>query len=167
MIVSSAFFSDFDVFFSKYAKDYNHRNLITHSIIPSGIFFALGIMFNWPALIFSGFGLFMHVFLDLFDWGTNFLYFPKKTYGPRLFLSKEEEKDLQKYLAQYKNGKSFFDFKYYNSKFALTIEALIFVMMIVAIICFAIEYVLIVLLYFLGLIFHLSRHFHLKKFEKS
>ena len=42
MIVFSAFICDFDVFFSKYAKDHNHRNLITHSIIPSIIVIVLG-----------------------------------------------------------------------------------------------------------------------------
>ena len=86
MIVFSAFVCDFDVFFSKYAKDHNHRNLITHSIIPSIIVIVLGIVFNWPALVISGFALFLHIFVDLFDWGTNLFYFSKKMIGPRLFI---------------------------------------------------------------------------------
>ncbi|MHA1256389.1 MAG: metal-dependent hydrolase [Promethearchaeota archaeon] len=167
MIVFSAFICDFDVFFSKYAKDNNHRNLITHSIIPSIIVIVLGIAFNWPALILSGFTLFLHIFVDLFDWGTNLFYFSKKTIGPRLFISNEEQKNLPEYLAQYKNKESFFDFKYYNNKLALIIEVLLFVMMIVCIIIYAFEYFLIVFIYFLGLCLHLSRHFHLKKLEKS
>ena len=163
----SAFLSDFDVFFSKYAKDQNHRNLITHSIIPSVILIGLGFLIYWPALIISGFAYFMHVFVDMFDWGTNLLYFPKKTYGPRLFMSKEEEENLSNLLTQYKNGASFFDFKYYNSKVALSIEALLFILMMVFIIALAFEYILISLVYFLGLFFHLSRHYRLKKFEKK
>ena len=167
MIVLASVISDFDVFFSKYAKDHNHRNLITHSVFPSIIIFVLGIIFYWPALIISGFSYFIHVFVDLFDWGTNFLYFPKKTFGPRLFMSKEEEDKLSLYLAQYKNPASFFDFKYYNDKVALTIEALLFILMMIFIIVFAFEYILIVIIYFLGLYFHLSRHFHLKKIENN
>ncbi len=167
MIIFSAFASDFDVFFSKYAKDHNHRNLITHSIIPSIIVIVLGIVFNWPALVISGFALFLHVFVDLFDWGTNLFYFSKKTIGPRLFISKEEEKNLPEYLAQYKNKESFFDSKYYNNKLALIIEVLLFVLMILCIIIYAFEYFLIVFIYFLGLGFHLSQHFHLKKIENT
>ena len=161
----SAFLSDFDVFFSRYAKDHNHRNLITHSIIPSVIIIVLGLIFGWPALIVSGFAYFMHVVVDMFDWGTNLFYFSKKTYGPRLFMSKEEEENLSKILTQYKNGASFFDFKYYNNKIALIIEALLFILMMVFIIVLAFEYILIFFLYFLGLFFHLSKHYHLKKIE--
>jgi len=163
--VFSAFLSDFDVFFSRYAKDHNHRNLITHSIIPSAIIIVVGLVFYWPALIISGFAYFMHVVVDMFDWGINLFYFPKKTYGPRLFMSNEEEENLSKILTQYKNGVSFFDFKYYNSKVALIIEALLFILMVFFIIVLAFEYILISLIYFLGLYFHLSRHYHLKKIE--
>ncbi|TFG23548.1 MAG: hypothetical protein EU529_07120 [Promethearchaeota archaeon] len=167
MIVLASVISDFDVFFSKYAKDHNHRNLITHSIIPSIIIFVFGIIFYWPALIISGFSYFIHIFVDLFDWGTNVLYFPKKTFGPRFFISKEEEEKLPQYLDQYKSPASFFDFKYYKSKISVTIEILLFILMMILILLLAFEYILITLLYFLGLYFHLSRHFHLKKIESS
>ena len=167
LIVISAFISDFDVFFSKFAMDQNHRNLITHSIIPSIIVIIIGLVLVWPALIISGLAFFIHVFIDMFDWGTNFLYFPKKTFGPRLFISKEEEENLSNFLAQYKKSESFFDFKYYNSKIALITEVSLFILMMIFIIIFALEYILISLLYFLGLFFHLSRHFRLKKIEKK
>jgi len=127
----------------------------------------IGFIFLWPVLIVSGFAYFIHVFVDLFDWGTNFFYFPKKTFGPRLFISKEEEKNLPKYLAQYKNPESFFDFKYYKNKIALTVEVSLFFLMIGFIILFAIDFILIILIYFAGLFFHLSRHFRLKQIEKS
>ncbi|MFX0069909.1 MAG: hypothetical protein ACFFAO_02355 [Candidatus Hermodarchaeota archaeon] len=167
LIVFSAFICDLDVFFSKYAKDHNHRNLFTHSIIPSITILILGIIFNWPALIISGFTYFIHVFVDIFDWGTNFFYFPKKTFGPRLFMSQEEEEKLAEYLAQYKSPASFFDFKYYKSKVALSIEVLLFILMMVSITLFAFDYFWIFLLYFPMLYFHLSRHYHLKKIESS
>ena len=82
-------------------------------------------------------------------------------------MSNEEQKNLPEYLAQYKNKESFFDFKYYDNKLALIIEALLFVVMIICIIIYAFEYFLIVFIYFLGLYFHLSKHFRLKKLEKS
>lgn len=165
LIVVISFINDFDIFFSKYAKDKNHRNLITHSIIPSLILLALGAIFSWPALIISGIVYFIHISVDTFDWGTNFFYFPKKTFGLRLLISKEEEQNLSNYLAKYKHEESFFDFKYYNSRVTVAIEVLLFVFMIICIVLFAIEYILLILLYFAGLYFHLSRHFHLKKEE--
>lgn len=126
----------------------------------------LGIIFFYPALIITGFANFIHIFVDLFDWGTNFFYFPQKTFGPR-FLIRKVEKDLPTHLAKYKNPQAFFDFKYYNSKISLTLEILLFIFMMIFIIIFAFEYILIVLIYFLGLYFHLSRHFHLKKIESQ
>jgi hypothetical protein len=82
-------------------------------------------------------------------------------------MSKEEEQNLPIYLAEYKNSSSFFDFKYYSNKFTLTLEILLFILMLFFIIIFALEYIWIIFVYFLGLFFHLSRHFHLKKKEKS
>ena len=166
IIIVASFVCDLDIFFSKYAKDRNHRNLITHSIIPSIFIIVLGIIFGWTALIISGIAYFIHIFVDLFDWGTNFLYFPRKTYGPRFLIRKEEE-NLQEYLAKYKNPHSFFDFKYYNSKVNVSIEVSLFVFMIIVIFIFAIEYFLISFFYFLGLYFHLSRHFNLKRIESK
>jgi hypothetical protein len=124
-------------------------------------------MFNWALLIVIGLANFIHVAVDFFDWGVNLFFFPKKTYGLKYLISKEEEKNLEEHLAQFKNPASFFDFKYYKNKGALTIEAILFVLMIMFIFIFALEYILIILLYFLGLFFHLSRHFHLKKLERS
>jgi hypothetical protein len=166
LIVFCAFLSDLDVFFAKYAKDHNHRNLISHSIIPSIIIIIIGIIFSYPAIIISGLSYFTHITVDMFDWGTNFFYFPQKTFGPR-FLIRKEEHELAKYLAEYKNPSSYFDFKYYKSKISITIEILLFIFMMVSIVILAFEFILITPLYFLGLYFHLSRHFHLKKIESK
>ncbi|TFG06053.1 MAG: hypothetical protein EU539_08685 [Promethearchaeota archaeon] len=167
LIVISSFICDLDVFFSKRAKDNNHRNLFTHSIIPSIVIIVIGLIINWPALIFSGVAYFVHVFADIFDWGTNLFYFPKKTIGPRLFLSKEEEENLEEHLAQFKSPASFFDFKYYTNKIALSIELSLFILMMISIVLLAFIYFWIFLIYFPLLYFHLSRHFHLKKLENS
>ena len=165
MILIFSFISDFDVFFSKYAKDRNHRMLITHSIIPGTIIVIIGYLIDWPALFISGYCYVLHVILDTLDWGTNLFYFQKKQIGLKLLISKEEFKNLSEYLNEYKNPASFFDQKYYNNKVCLLSDVVIFILMITFVIIFAIQYALITLFYFIFLLFHLYRHFALKKTE--
>ncbi|MEJ2249502.1 MAG: hypothetical protein P8Y97_07570, partial [Candidatus Lokiarchaeota archaeon] len=155
--------SDLDVFFTKFAKDHNHRNLFTHSIYPGIIILILGLIFNWTALIISAFAFISHIMIDFLDWGTNILYFPKKPYGIKYLLSKEEENNLSIYLTEYKINASYFDFKYYSHKPSIIVEIILFFLMIIIVILFAFEYVLLTLFYFLGLYFHLSRHFYLRR----
>ena len=166
-VVLGAFVSDLDVFFVRYAKNHNHRMLVSHSIIPSIIVALLGLVSNWVALILCGFGLFLHVVVDTFDWGTNLFYFPKKLVGFKLLITKDEFENLDNYLAQYKQNESFFDFKYYNCKVCLALEGLLFVLMIFLVISTALEYAFIVPFYFIGLFFHLSLHFKLKRIEAN
>jgi len=167
MIVFFAFISDFDVFLSKYAKNENHRMLITHSIIPSLIIIILGHIIDWPALYISGYGYSIHVLLDTLDWGTNFFYFQKKQIGPKFLISKEEFENISEYLSKYKNPASFFDEKYYNNKICMVIEVLIFILMILFITLLAFPYILLILIYFPFILFHLYRHFNLKKNESQ
>ena len=167
LVVILAFICDFDVFFSKYAKNHNHRMLITHSIIPSLIIIIFGIIFLWPALILGGFVYFLHIVLDSFDWGTNFFYFPKKPFGLKLLITKEELENLPKYLANYKRPESFFDSKYYGSRWNIAFEIILFLLMITSIMLFAFQYFLFTIFYFVFLAFHLSRHYNLKKIENS
>lgn len=165
LIVIFSFICDFDVFFSKFAKDHNHRMLITHSVIPSVIIILIGLMFNWIALIFSGVLYFIHILIDTFDWGTNLFFLSKKPVGIKLLISMEELENLPKYLANYKHKESFFDEKYYSNKVWLMIEIVIFVIMMISITIFAIEYIYVIIFYFVGLYYHLARHYHLKKLE--
>ena len=115
-IVLFSFICDFDVFFSKFARDNNHRLLITHSIIPGVIMLVIGLILNWIVLIISAISYSIHIMIDTFDWGTNLFYYQKKQIGFKLLISKEEFENLPKYLSEYKNPASFFDVKYYNSK---------------------------------------------------
>jgi hypothetical protein len=167
LIIIASFICDFDVFFSQYARDRNHRNLITHSLIPSVIIFIFGIIFNWLGLIIAGFAYLLHVIIDTFDWGTNLFYFPKKTIGLRFLISKDEEENLDKYLSQYKVKSSFFDFKYYNSKILLFSEIVLFFAMLFIISLFTWEYYYVLFFYFPFLFFHLARHYKLKNIEES
>ena len=166
-IVSFSFICDFDIFFSKYAKDNNHRLLITHSIFPSIVIIILGVILNWLVLILSGFSYLIHIFIDTLDWGTNVWYFQKKQVGFKLMISKEELENLTKYLSQYKIPASFFDEKYYSNKICLSVEIMVFILMIVFLILFALQYIFMILLYFLFLYFHLHRHFTLKRIEQN
>jgi len=124
-----------------------------------------GIFIDWPAIAFSGAAYSIHIIIDTFDWGTNFFYFQKKQIGLKLLITKEEFENLPEYISKFKKTESFFDTKYYSSRINLGIEVIVFILMMVTIIIFAFEFVLISLFYFLGLYFHLSRHFKLKKFE--
>jgi len=166
-IVFFSFICDLDVFFAKYAIDHNHRMLISHSIIPGFLMLLLGIIINWPVLAFSGATYSLHVIIDTFDWGTNFFYFQKKQIGLKLLISKEEFENLPKYLSEFKKAESFFDTKYYSSRVSLGIEAILFILMCVFTILFAFQFIFIITLYFLGLFFHLTRHFRLKRIENK
>ncbi len=167
LIVSFSFICDFDVFFNKFAKDHNHRLLITHSIIPSIAIIIMGYIFNFSVLILCGFSYSIHIFIDTFDWGTNFFYFQRKQVGFKLLISKEEIENLPKHLAKYKVPASFFDEKYFKNKGCLGVELIVFVLMVVFIVLYAINYLFLIPIYFLCLYFHLHRHFILKKIEKN
>ena len=147
-IVLFSFICDLDVFFAKYATNNNHRMLISHSIFPPFLLLIVGVILNWPALAYSGAAYSIHVIIDTFDWGTNFFYFKKKPVGLKLLITKEEIENLPEYLSKFKKAESFFDSKYYNSKMNLGIEAMLFILMMVSIILFALEFVLISLFYF-------------------
>ncbi len=87
--------------------------------------------------------------------------------GLKLLITNDEFENLDKYLAKYKNKESFFDFKYYDCKVCLVIEGILFLLMMIFSIGIVIGYIIFVPLYFLGLFFHLSVHFNLKKIEAS
>ncbi|MHA1508610.1 MAG: hypothetical protein ACTSO6_07900 [Promethearchaeota archaeon] len=167
LIVLFSFICDLDVLFAKYAINHNHRMLISHSIIPGFLILIIGIIINWSVLAFSGVIYSIHVIIDTFDWGTNFFYFQKKQIGLKLLITKEEFENLPKYLSKFKKPESFFDSKYYSSKVSLGIEAILFILMLVFIILFAFQFILITPLYFVGLFFHLTRHYKIKQFESK
>jgi len=170
-IMILSFICDFDIFFSKIAKNHNHRLFITHSIIPSIALIIVGfiliIYFNNYVIFLGGLSYLFHILIDTFDWGTNVFYFPKKQTGFKLLVSNEENKNIQYYLSQYKLPESYFDAKYYENKFCMGIEIIIFFSMLIVVILFAFEYFFLISIYFLGLGFHLSRHYHLKKLERD
>ncbi len=164
-IILCSFIMDFDFLLSQYAKDRNHRMLITHSIYPGMILMVFGIILQLVVLIFCGIAYIIHVIVDAFDWGTNLFGIHEKPFGPKLLVSKEEFKNMKEVLEKYKVKKSFFDFRYYSNRSILTIEILLATFMMIFIIINAFEYVFISLIYIPFLLFHLLGYFHLKKIE--
>jgi len=167
LIVLFSFISDFDVFLSNFQKDNNHRMLITHSIIPGIILCIVGIFVLYPILLIGGISYILHVSIDTFDWGTNFLGFHQELWGPKLLITKDEQLNLESYLSQYNNPSSFFDFKYYNNKVCLFIEGFLFTLMLFFLIIFSLEYILLTFGYFPLLLFHLCKHYALKRQEEE
>jgi hypothetical protein len=141
--------------------------LISHSIIPGFLMLLFGIIICWQVLAFSGIAYSIHVIIDTFDWGTNLFYFQKKLIGLKLLISQEEFENLPKYLSKFKKAESFFDSKYYSSKVSVGIEAMLFILMLVFTVLFAFQFIFIIVIYFLGLFFHLTRHFKLKRIESK
>jgi len=166
-IVFSAFIMDFDVLFSKFAKDNNHRMLITHSIIPSIVIILIGIVILSPVIFLCGFGYLIHIIIDTLDWGTNFLGIHKKPYGPKFLITKAELDNIEQILSTYKIKKSFFDIRYYSKKGILIVEGLLAVTMIISITLFALEFILLIIVYVLFLAFHISGYLHFKKIEAT
>ena len=164
VIVLSAFIIDFDVIFSKYGKDHNHRNLITHSIWPSGLVLILGIILFNLVLTICGITLIIHILIDTFDWGTNFFY-SGKTLGLKLLISPEEEKNMKEILSKYKIAHSYFAFKYYNNRGCKIVEILVCILMLVTNLIFASEFWYFLFFYFIFLGFHLYGYKKLKEIE--
>jgi len=167
LIVLFAFIADLDIFFLKYTNEENHRMLISHSIFPCIFFFTIGFIFNSIVIIACGVAYLSHILLDTIDWGTNLFYFQKKTIGFMFLISKEEIENLKDYLSNYKVTRSFFDFRYYDSKLMQSLEIFLFIVMFFFMIFFALEYILMIILYFIGLSIHLYTHYHLKELERA
>ncbi len=138
---------------------------ITHSIIPFLILFLIAIL-SWNFLIFIySLSYLFHIIIDTIDWGANILYIPKRLVGPKILITEEESKEIEQLLLNYKIPFSFFNFRYYKNKTILSLELLIFVLMILSMIVFALEYMYFTIFYLLAIFFHIVIHNRLKKIE--
>ncbi len=164
IIILSAFLIDFDIFFSKFAKDHNHRNLFTHSIWPGCIILILGIIFFNLLLIICGVSLLIHVSIDTLDWGTN-LFYTGKTIGLKCLISPEEYKNIDEILSNYKVAHSFFVFRYYNNNGCRIAEISVFILMILTTLFLASEFWYFIPIYFFFLGIHLYEYKKLKEIE--
>ncbi len=160
-IVLCGFISDFDIIFKKYAKDHNHRMLITHSIYISLIIIIIGLILNEIWVLMGGIAYFCHILIDLIDWGTNFFY-NKKMFGLRILLSPEERVDLSHIINDKENRQFFFVQRYYSSKLMIFLEIIIGISMFIALFVFAINYWYFLFGYIFFFAFHFSEYIGLK-----
>ena len=164
-IVLCGFISDFDIIFKKYAKDHNHRMLITHSIYISLIIIIIGIIigiiFDEIWVLMGGIAYFCHILIDLIDWGTNF-WFNSKMFGLRILLSPEERIDLSHVIEDKKYRQFFFVQRYYSSKLMIFLEIVIGISMFIALFALAINYWYFILGYIFFFAFHFSEYIGLK-----
>ncbi|MHA1718491.1 MAG: hypothetical protein ACTSWX_12975 [Promethearchaeota archaeon] len=160
-IVLCGFISDFDIFFKKHAKDYNHRMLITHSIYISILIIIIGMIINQIWVILGGVAYFVHISIDLLDWGTNFFY-NNKIFGLRLLLNHEERNDLSHVLNDKENRQFFFVQRYYSSKLMIFLEIIIGISMFIALFTFAINYWYFLFGYILFFVFHFTEYTELR-----
>jgi hypothetical protein len=164
-IVVCGFIMDFDIFFTKYARGGNHRMLVSHSILPGVLILIIGLFLIWSALIIGGLSYIIHITVDTLDWGTNFFGIHKKPFGPKYLITKEELENIDEILSQYKIKKSFFDFRYYNKKIVLVIELILLIGMIISLVIFALEFILISIIYIPFLLLHVLGYLQMKKIE--
>jgi len=129
--------------------------LISHSIIPSLIIIIIGVIFSWPAIFLGGVGYFVHIMMDTLDWGTNVFGFHKSPVGPKILISSEELKNLSEILENYKPKFIFYDERYYKNKILMGMELIIFLLMVIFLVIYALDYILVVVLYFGLLAYHL------------
>ncbi len=166
IIVLAACLPDIDILFKKYAPDNNHRQLFTHSLYPGIIISAFGIIFGEKVIILFGIAYISHIFIDLFDWGTNFL-FTGKTYGPRLLLKKSEHDSVMNLLKNEKIPKWFFVRRYYSARYILLLEIAGLLSMSVILVFMARKYWYFSFGYLFALSFHTREYYLIQKAIKQ
>ncbi|MHA1376865.1 MAG: metal-dependent hydrolase [Candidatus Helarchaeota archaeon] len=151
---------DFDFLFSKYAKNHNHRRLITHTYIPYIISILIGLILLllnltefWMYFFLIGVAGVFHVSLDLVDWGIMLL-FPFKREIKGGFLSISED-------FRGKNDRiphCYFIIAYYKSKIIRFLEISIASLALLMILIVDINFIYIMLVYVGLLLLHVYQY---------
>jgi hypothetical protein len=151
LVVIFPFLIDLDFLFSKFAKNKNHRRLITHSLLPYIALLTFG--FIYPVFFILGLCGVVHLLIDMIDWGTALLApFYRDPIGgvlPHVPLNLISE-------ANFEQRQCWFTKTYYRSKVILTVEVLIVLLAISLILIIAVQYLWLMVLYSLFLAFHLT-----------
>ncbi|MHA1264334.1 MAG: hypothetical protein ACTSRS_03785 [Candidatus Helarchaeota archaeon] len=146
LVVSFPFFIDFDFLFSKYAKDNNHRRLITHSLFPYLALLPLGLFYQ--VLFILGLCGIIHILTDTVDWGTS-LFSPiiKEPLGGILPTPPKEVVEIP----NYKKRQCWFTKVYYASSIIVVLEIFFGGLAILSILLIDLTYFWIMLFYFVFL----------------
>lgn len=151
IVVAFPFIIDLDFLLSKYAKNRNHRLLITHSLIPYICLLVIGIFF--PLFLILGICGVVHILTDTIDWGTAlFAPFYNEPIGGILPNPPKEIVEIP----NYRKRQCWFAITYYKSLILLFIEVLFGVIAILLIIFFNIWYIWITSFYFLFIVLQLK-----------
>ena len=153
LVVFFPFLIDLDFIFSKFAKNNNHRRLLTHSLLPYLALAALG--FIYPLFFILGLCGVVHLLIDVIDWGTAlFAPFYRDPIGgslPQVPPNIISESDFQQ-------RQCWFTKTYYGSKLILTVEVLIALLAIALILILGVQYLWLMVFYSLFLAFHLTHY---------
>jgi hypothetical protein len=69
----SIIFLDIDIIGKNFVSEKNHRRYITHSPVFWAIVFVISYLFSFEVLFWLSFGCFLHIILDILDWGIPYL----------------------------------------------------------------------------------------------
>jgi hypothetical protein len=72
-LMTSTIFLDIDIIGSRLFSEKNHRRYFTHSPIFWGIILVIGFLLSFDNIFWFGFGCFLHILLDILDWGIPYL----------------------------------------------------------------------------------------------
>ncbi len=151
IVVFFPFLIDFDFLLSKYAKNNNHRRLITHSLTPYVCLLIIGIFY--PLFLILGICGVVHVISDAIDWGTSLLApFYNDPLGGIL---KKPPKEIVN-ITNYRKRQCWFVKTYYTSRIILLLEILFGIASVISIILTNLWYLALLIFYFLFLVLQLN-----------
>ncbi|MHA1888718.1 MAG: hypothetical protein DRO88_03985 [Promethearchaeia archaeon] len=160
---------DFDILYLLKSTQKNHRMFFTHSLYLSLIILIVGLIFGKIWIICCGIVLFLHVFVDLFDWGTNF-FFNGRIVGPRLLLTKDEYDRVPELMKKEVDHKWFFVKRYFYNRGCQLAEIIIGVLTLLLLFLLTPEYWYFIFGYILTMGYHLFEFLELRyrnKYKRS
>jgi hypothetical protein len=165
-IVASPILPDVDIFFSRYAKDQNHRTLFTHSLYLGLAAVLIGLLSQRVWIVIIGMGYLTHLSFDLIDWGTN-LFYTGKMYGCHRLLTRHEKADVNFYDVNNKQDPWFFFDRYYGSPITLTFEIVTPVLGITLLFLYAPLFWYFLFGYIAVFIFHLTLYIEVQRLKRG
>ena len=135
--------------------------LFTHSIYIPLVLLLIGFISSEIVIIVMGFSYFIHILIDLLDWGTNAL-FSNKIFGIRFLLKKDEYTKVKELMNQEKIPQWFFVKRYYNSYIMIGIEVFVSALMFTTLFIYIPQFWYFLGGYFFTMIFHIGEYLELK-----
>ena len=151
LVILFPFLIDLDFLLSKFAKNNNHRRLITHSLIPYICLLVIGIFF--PLFLILGICGVFHILTDMIDWGTA-LFSPFYSEPLGGILPKPPKEIVE--IPDYKKRQCWFAKTYYASSLMLVFEILFGLAAILLIVFIDLWYLWVLIFYFILVVMQLN-----------